>query len=84
LRKQYLAPNIWELIHNDTEKASHGGIAKARDIHYQGRGRLIGLASMIAEFSLLLLGCKKLLHVVLGLPSQEFNTSCQNAHPAIW
>ena len=79
--KQCLTASIEELIQNDTEKASHGGIAKARDIDYQPKGRPIGLALMITGFSWLSLRCKKLLHVVIGSSSQESNTSCHGWDP---
>jgi len=46
---QYRAPTIWELIHNDTEKAGHGGVTKTGDIDYQPKGRPIGFAAMIGS-----------------------------------
>jgi len=79
LNEKYLPAGIEELIQNDTEKASHGGIAKARDIDYQPKGRPIGLASMIGEFSGLFLRMqKKLLHVVIGSSGHEFDTTCHS------
>jgi hypothetical protein len=42
LPEQYLPESIQELIQNYREKAGHGGITKASNIHYQGKGRSSG------------------------------------------
>ena len=67
-----------------THWKSHGVIRKTSDIDCQRKDRPIGLATMIAEFSGLSLGCNRLLHVVIGSSSQEFSTSCHNLHLALW
>jgi hypothetical protein len=47
------------LVHNYTEKASHGGITKADDIGYQRKGRPVGVAFKDNGLLLTLLSIEK-------------------------